>query len=73
MGAMVEVGAKDSGDGWARGRVKHGGPMHSRRSLTLRDERLTPDGTQDAIEPRRGALAAAPLVWQRATRLRLHP
>ena len=40
----------------ATGRRRRGA---RRRSLTLRGERWTPDGTQDVAEPRRGALAAA--------------
>jgi transcriptional regulator with XRE-family HTH domain len=40
--------------------TKPGGAERDARCLTLRGERGTPDGREDAIEPRRGALAAAP-------------
>ena len=41
--------------------------MH--QSLTLRAERWTPDGTQDVIEPRRGALCCSAIGMAAAKQL----
>jgi hypothetical protein len=40
-----------------------------RPRLTLRGERTTPDGTQDVIEPRRGALCCSAIGMAAAKRL----
>jgi len=63
---LVAEGERSEGRGWAwisdQNKMRNEAPAATgrrgcgarRRSLTLRGERLTPDGTQDVTEPRRG-------------------